>query len=74
MKTYCENKQLCRHKQIVGYFGESVSWDKCEMKCDNCWQCDSEEDADELQVRFVHNMNPDSIDRPVSEYAALGLM
>ncbi|KAK9840154.1 hypothetical protein WJX74_004247 [Apatococcus lobatus] len=49
MKAYCENKQLCRHKQIVGYFGESVSWEKCNMKCDNCWPCDAEDSPDEMQ-------------------------
>ena len=53
MKAYCENKQLCRHKQIVGYFGESVSWEKCDMKCDNCWPCDTEDSADELRQASI---------------------
>lgn len=70
MKTYCENKQLCRHKQIVGYFGENVSWDKCDMKCDNCWSCDTEEDADEPQVSSLLKLSSDPADCPIFRHAA----
>ena len=50
MKGYCENKTICRHKQIVSYFGEEVPWEKCNMTCDNCWPRDNgEDDDDELE-------------------------
>lgn len=33
---FCENSRDCRRSQLLHYFGESFSRDKCEKTCDNC--------------------------------------
>lgn len=33
---FCENKRDCRRSQLLHYFGESFSKDKCDKTCDNC--------------------------------------
>ena len=56
MKGYCENKKVCRHKQIVSYFGEQVPWEKCDNTCDNCWPRDESQDHDE-QAQVSHDVS-----------------
>lgn len=33
---FCENSRDCRRSQLLHYFGETFSRDKCEKTCDNC--------------------------------------
>ena len=33
---FCENKSDCRRVQVLNYFNESFSSDKCNGSCDNC--------------------------------------
>lgn len=33
---FCENSRDCRRSQLLHYFGESFSREKCEKTCDNC--------------------------------------
>lgn len=36
MKGFCEDKDTCRHVQLLQYFGEQLSSGPCKDRCDNC--------------------------------------
>lgn len=36
MIQYCENRTDCRRTQLLSYFGETFSSQKCNKTCDNC--------------------------------------
>ncbi len=36
MKGFCEDRETCRHVQLLRYFGEVLSSGACKNTCDNC--------------------------------------
>lgn len=36
MKGFCEDKDTCRHVQLLQYFGEQLASGPCKDRCDNC--------------------------------------
>ena len=36
MKGFCEDKEACRHVQLLQYFGERLASGDCKDRCDNC--------------------------------------
>ena len=66
MVQFCENKSDCRRVQVLAYFNEHFSREKCDNGCDNCKSGSTFEMQDltkdaKAAVRLVRNLSKEKV-------------
>ena len=66
MVQYCENRCDCRRVQVLRYFGEKFSKERCKARCDNCLSDAKFETIDfttqaQAAVRIVKKVQGDNV-------------